>query len=58
MWGPGDEPRHTLDTYGHLFPDELDALAARVEDVHARALADVWPRGSPVVVPLHEGAGQ
>jgi len=28
----------TLDTYGHLFPDELDALAGRLED----ARADAW----------------
>ena len=25
----------TLDTYGHLFPDELDALADRLEDTRA-----------------------
>jgi hypothetical protein len=29
----------TLDTYGHLFPDELDALADRLEDARADALA-------------------
>src|SRR4029453_10910379 len=44
----------TLDTYGHLFPDELDALAGRLEDVRARALeslraADVWPQGGPAI---------
>ena len=48
----------TLDTYGHLFPDELDALAARLEDVHARALAEVWPHGGPAVVALRESGGQ
>jgi integrase len=48
----------TLDTYGHLFPDELDALATRLEDVHARALAEAWPHGGPAVLPLREGAGQ
>jgi integrase len=53
----------TLDTYGHLFPDELDALAGRLEDVRARALAarraaDVWPHGGPAVVALGERAGQ
>jgi hypothetical protein len=47
----------TLDTYGHLFSDELDALAARLEDIHARALSDVAPRW-PAVVALREGAGQ
>jgi integrase len=52
----------TLDTYGHLFPDELDALAGRLEDLRARALAaraaDVWPHGGPAVVALREGAGR
>jgi integrase len=53
----------TLDTYGHLFPDELDALASRLEDLHDRALearraAGMWPHGGPDVVILHEGAGR
>jgi integrase len=53
----------TLDTYGHLFPDELDALAARLEDLHDRALedrraADAWPHCGPTVVQLQEGAGR
>lgn len=53
----------TLDTYGHLFPDELDALAARLEDLHDRALeaqraADVWPHGGPDVVVLRRDAGR
>jgi hypothetical protein len=53
----------TLDTCGHLFPDELDALAARLEDLHDRALEDrraaiMWPHGGPAVVQLSEGAGQ
>jgi hypothetical protein len=47
----------TLDTYGHLFPDELETLAAPLEDIHARALA-VWPHGGPAVVALRESAGQ
>jgi Phage integrase family len=49
----------TLDTYGHLFPDELDALAGRLEDARADALANLarTQRG-PAVVPLREGAGQ
>jgi hypothetical protein len=48
----------TLDTYGHLFPDELDALAGRLEDARADALASLarTQRG-PAVVPLREGAG-
>jgi len=28
----------TLDVYGHLFPDELDALASRLEDARAEAV--------------------
>jgi hypothetical protein len=42
----------TLDTYGHLVPDELDALPGRLEDLHGRALAarraPRWPRGRRV----------
>jgi integrase len=53
----------TLDTYGHLFPDELDALATRLENLHDRALearrtAELWPHGGPDVVALYEGAGR
>jgi integrase len=53
----------TLDTYGHLFPDELDALAGRLEDLHDRALearraADMWPHGGPAVIQLRESAGR
>ena len=53
----------TLDTYGHLFPDELDALATRLEDLHGRALearraAGVWPHGGPDILTLREGAGR
>jgi integrase len=52
----------TLDTYGHLFPDELDALAGRLEDLHDRALAaraaELWPHGGPAVVAIGERAGQ
>jgi hypothetical protein len=49
----------TLDTYGHLFPDELEALAGRLEDTRTEALATLarTQRG-PTVVPLREGAGQ
>jgi integrase len=53
----------TLDTYGHLFPDELDQLAERLEDLRARALAarraaEVSPQRRPEVVSLREGAGR
>ena len=49
----------TLDTYGHLFPDELDALAGRLEEARADALASLarTQRG-PAVVPFRESAGQ
>jgi hypothetical protein len=45
----------TLDVYGHLFPDELDALAGRLEDGRNDALATLarTQRG-PTVVPLRE----
>ena len=53
----------TLDTYGHLFPDELDQLAERLEAsrsaaIEARRAAKVLPRRSPAVVPLGKRAGQ
>jgi hypothetical protein len=49
--GPG---RHasgtvTLDRYGHLFPDELQQLADRLQDAYARAVTDPAPT---------EGSGQ
>jgi integrase len=49
----------TLDTYGHLFPDELDALAGRLEDARTDALASLarTQRG-PAVLPIPERAGQ
>jgi hypothetical protein len=49
----------TLDVYGHLFPDELEALAGRLEDARTEALATLsrTQRG-PAVVPLREGEGQ
>jgi integrase len=49
----------TLDVYGHLFPDELEALAARLEQARADAVASLarTERG-PAVLPLREGAGQ
>jgi hypothetical protein len=45
----------TLDTYGHLFPDEPDALADRLEDARADALASLArSRHGPEVVPLEK----
>jgi Phage integrase family len=48
----------TLDTYGHLFPSELEALADRLQQARAAALAhrERTQRG-PGVVPLGERAG-
>jgi integrase len=56
----------TLDTYGHLFPDELDQLAGRLEAARAEALEArraggpprAWPQSGPTVVPFSKGAGQ
>ena len=43
----------TLDTYGYLFPDELEALAGRLEDDRAEVLASLarTQRGPAVVPP-------
>jgi integrase len=48
----------TLDVYGHLFPDELDALAGRLEHARSEALMSLarTQRASDVVQ-LHESAG-
>jgi integrase len=48
----------TLDSYGHLFPSELEALADRLEQARAAALAnrERTPRG-PTVVALSGSAG-
>ena len=56
---PAAARRAGLDVYGHLFPDELDALASRLEDARAEAVATLarTQRG-PAVLPLREGAGQ
>ncbi len=44
----------TLDRYGHLFPDELEHLADRLERARADALSSgVWPHGGPEVVALN-----
>jgi hypothetical protein len=49
----------TLGVYEHLFPDELDAVAGRLEDARAEALATLarTQRG-PAVVHIRESAGQ
>jgi hypothetical protein len=53
------DSRASLDTYEHLFPDDLDALAGRLEDARADAPATLarTQRGT-AVVPIREGAGQ
>lgn len=51
----------TLDTYGHLFPDELEAVADRLDQVRAAAVeraTEVWPQSGPAVVGLDSRAGQ
>jgi integrase len=49
----------TLDTYGHLFPDELEALAGRLEDARADALATLaGTQRGPAIVRLRDGAGR
>ena len=48
----------TLDTYGHLFPSELEALADRLEQARMAALADrERSERGPAVVALGESAG-
>jgi hypothetical protein len=37
----------TLDTYGHLFPDELEAVAGQLERARAEALASLGPSTDP-----------
>jgi hypothetical protein len=40
----------TLDRYGHLWPDDLDQLAERLDIAHAEAVAaGMWPQDGPVV---------
>jgi hypothetical protein len=48
-----------LDRYGHLFPDELQRLADRLQDAYADAITDPT-RTKPAETMLreHKGAGQ
>lgn len=49
----------TLDVYGHLWPDETERLAERMDEAHAAAVAErSRPHGGPSVVPLREAAGR
>jgi hypothetical protein len=47
----------TLDTYGHLFPDELEAVAGQLERARAEALASLGTQHGPTVAPIQERAG-
>ncbi len=49
----------TLDVYGHLFPDELEAVAGRLERARSEALASLArTQHGPTVVPLRDSAGK
>jgi hypothetical protein len=49
----------TLDRYGHLWPDELEDLAERLDRARAAAVApSTRPIGGSAVVPIRKGAGQ
>ena len=49
----------TLDTYGHLWPDETERLAERMDRAHAEALTRLErTQDGPAVVPLQDAAGQ
>jgi integrase len=49
----------TLDTYSHLYGDEVEALAERLERLRAAAVATpARPTDAPAVVPLAKVAGQ
>jgi integrase len=49
----------TLDRYGHLYADDFQALAERLDAAHAAALAgQVLPQRRPVVTQLRKRPGQ
>jgi integrase len=49
----------TLDTYGHLYGDEVEALAERLERLRAAAVATpARPADAPAVLSLAKGAGR
>jgi Phage integrase family len=58
----GHAAASTLDTYGYLSPDELDALAGCLEDLHGLGAGGAAgcrgvAHGGPAVVALGERAG-
>ena len=49
----------TLDRYGHLFPDELQRLADRLQDAYADAVTDpVRTEGPETMLRERKGAGR
>jgi integrase len=49
----------TLDLYGHLFPDETERLAERMDRAREATISRLSrTQGGPVVVPLSKAAGQ
>jgi integrase len=49
----------TLDRYGHLYADDFQVLADRLDAAHtAITRADVWPHGGPVVALDSKRPGQ
>jgi hypothetical protein len=49
----------TLDRYGHLWPDELEDLAERLDRARTAAVATpARPTRAAEVVQIHKGAGQ
>jgi hypothetical protein len=49
----------TLDVYGHLWPDETERLAERMDQAHAAAVSKRSGRqGGATVVTLREPAGR
>jgi hypothetical protein len=52
----------TLNRYGHLYPDELDSLAERLQEVHERARSAaetdrMRTEHAPTVVRIGKAAG-
>jgi integrase len=41
----------------HLYPNDLDALAERLDAAHAAAATEVWPQSGPAVVQLRKRPG-
>lgn len=48
----------TLDRYGHLWPDELEDLAERLDRARAAAVAPCTRPIGASVVPMRKGAGR